>query len=149
MIEAALAAGISTATTTVVGFVFWLAIRRPVDRDEKRLQNLESDVVTLRDEKVKRLEVEVEHNKDQRAKLYGFVAEIRETFVHKKECNEMRRAEAARLADYQAAVLKLERVGERVDQASKRVESVAEELIHTQTDVAALAATVRAMNGKK
>ena len=135
----------SSALAGLMGFLIWLMFHRPAERDDKRLDGLEKDVLALRDQRVTRLEEESMHNQAQRGKIYGDIAAVRQTFMHKEECLQKHRAESDRMAEFHGAVLKLERVGERADAALKRAESLQEEFVHLTSQIAVVAAKVQTM----
>jgi chromosome segregation ATPase len=142
MTQTILNAMVSAAAGGTVALLLWLTIRRWIERQDSRVDRLETGLETMRDTQLKRVENGVARGEDARAKIYGDISEIRQTFVHKKECKEMRDAQMAAANEFRASVLKLERVGERADSALKRAEELQQEFVHVTSQIAVVAAQV-------
>ena len=143
----------STISGAVVSLVVWLALYRPIKRRDDRMNKLEDDVEDLREQKVKRLEKDVDKAQEGRRRLHTDMSackdaqterinEIRNTFVHKKECADFREAEAQQFARFNESVLTLARVSERTDIVMKRSEQLLQEVINVKGDVAGMAAQI-------
>ena len=145
MMQTAINAMVSAAAGGAVALLIWLTIRRWIERQDSRVDRLESRVATMSDTQLKRVEDGVERGDASRSKIYGELSEIRQTFVHKKECKEMRDAQMAAANEFRASVLKLERVGERADTAMQRAEALSQEFIHVTSQIAVVTATLKQM----
>lgn len=149
MLEALATAAAGSAVTGVIGFVLWLVLRRPQEREDRQVETLKTRVDKLEGQRVAKMELDIESARKARGQIRDDIVRVDAQAMKRKDCEEhMEKLDAkwgTRTQEFTAAVLKLERVGERVDAVTKRLENVTEEQIHTQTDLAGLTARVEAL----
>ena len=149
MIDGVITSAFGAAGAGVGSFLVWLVFRRPRDREDHEVDRVKRRLDVLESQRMTKVETEIDQAKNSRGKLHDRFAILDAETMKRSDCEAaMRRQEerwGSRTQEFTAAVLKLERVGERVDVVVKRLESVSEETIHTQTDIAALAAQVQAL----
>lgn len=142
----------SAAISGIIGILIWIAVRRPIDVATRRHEQLEDEVRDLREQRVGRLEKEMEKettgSMNDRRDMDDKVARVRQEFVHKKECSEAMGLMRDQLASFNGSVLKLERVSERTDQALESTKELMQQVISTKEDLAHLVGRVESMNGK-
>lgn len=118
--------------TGVIGLGLWFLLKRPLEQWTARTEHLETEVAQLRDTRIARIETDVGRHADE-------ITRVKTHFVHKAECAEKHRQTREQMAGFTESVLKLERVGEKCDQALKRTETLMEQQIGLQSDIARLA----------
>ena len=139
---------IASAVSAVVAFLIWLVLHRPREQEDQQVDRLRVRVDNLESQRVAKMEEQIEAARKSRGALHDDMA-LR---VSRNECEDrMQKIEdrwGSRTQEFTAAELKLERVGERVDAATKRIEAVSQDLIHTQTELALLTGRIEALKGR-
>ena len=126
----------------IINFFFWFLLRRPIERMDERLKDLE-------EKRVAAIESELKADGEKRKIIYERLETIRLDWMSKKECREMHAASAAQTENYMAAVLKLERVSTEVARLVSWVDDVSKEQISLGKDLAGLTSEVRTLSKKQ
>jgi len=134
---------VSGLVQTGIGFLFWFAVQRTVERVDK----LQGELAELKDRRVTGIEdalkehteaneTRFEKHTAARKEIYGRIEALERNKVESTACREMMREIAAGMAEYRAAVIDLAKVQESVRNLAGFVSEVNQRVISTMTDLA-------------
>lgn len=128
-------------TATATGLVqagFWFLFRRSIDRLESDNKFLKDRVQDLEQNRVEKLEKELEQDTGKRKEVYLALEHIRLNWMSKGECQKQHEAAGEQASVFMGAVLKLERVQAEVTRLVSWVDDISKEQISAGKDLAAL-----------
>ena len=126
----------------IVGVAIWFLIKRPVEQWQKEITGLKHDVRDLRERELAELKEQQKKAMASRGKLYQDDATIRQTFVHKEECDGHRAAQRDLSEQMHDTAVQLARASEQINQTQKRQDVMAEQLQGVSIDIATTAQQV-------
>lgn len=138
----------------LVGMLLWLAFRRGIERQDVEMDQLRSQVTTLRDDRIARMEREhqelvadnnLRHAKeaDSRRELHVQIAAIQRDYVtHARLGVELERL-TARLEEFRGLTADLARVGETIRGIANQVSTLNDQVIATMRDVARMQGEIK------
>jgi len=130
-------------------FLMWFLFRRTIDEKHAQLVDLRNEVNDLKQHKVTQIEKAlVDHGEQDnkrhaahnegRRRLHEQVGRLDRSKMSVEECGKRHKNIMDREAEFQHAVLKLERVAERTDHTAKVLDKVNEQQIALGRDLARL-----------
>lgn len=142
----------ASAASGLVGFLLWLILRRPREQEDRQVETLKKRVDNMEALRLVKMELDIESARKARGQIRDKLTNIEAEGVKRQDCeahmDKLDEKWGSRTQEFIGAVLKLERVGERLDVLTKRVETVSEEMIHTQTDLATVTERVAGLKGR-
>ena len=133
--------GASAAVTGLVQLLIWAAIQRSIERRDRQIEQLSSDLQSLRDERVAGIERQQKIEGDKRERICQRLETIELDWVQRKDC--IRQHE-----DYTASVLKLQETATKTEQLLKWVADLNNEQVSIGKDLAAITARVEDLKAK-
>ena len=127
----AMVAGTTAAVVGCVEFGIWYFTRRT----QERVDVLEREMQSLRDERVGELQTQIDQGKAARKELY---VRLERDYVSRAECEKMHGHDAERDDRFIAAVTKLAVVEERITATAQNLQHIQEQQIALVRDVARL-----------
>lgn len=117
-----------------IGVLIWVGIQRTVERVDK----LQAEVTTLKDQRVLRVEAELERGAKQHKEFYERLEKIQRESVTFQVCRENHKELIAGQQEFRAAVIDLTRVQTELQATSKFVRDVNERVLAAREDLAKL-----------
>lgn len=150
----------TAAVQLLIGLLVWFALRRPIERGDEERRKLEAQVKELRNREICDIRKDFDDHKvdddkrhdghsSGRKQIHMDVSALERRmeneFVRRHDCEDDRGEMIRQVAGFNAAVLKLERVSERVDATGRRADESLNRVINMNAEVAALFAKVEAL----
>lgn len=107
--------------TSIVQVGIGLLFKRYVEKRDEEMYSLKNEVSKMRDERMVQIEKDIEHGKTSRGRLYNEIETLgKDRARHDQKIEHLEKM----TSDYSESVLKLERVGTKVEGLVERVEQV-------------------------
>jgi hypothetical protein len=117
-----------------IGVLIWIGIQRTVERVDR----LQAEVTTLKDQRVSRIEGEIERGGKQHKEFYERLEKIQREAVTFQICRENHKELIAGQQEFRAAVIDLTRCQTELQATSKFVRDVNERVLAAREDLAKL-----------
>ena len=122
-------AGVTAVVVGLVEFGIWYFTRRT----QERVDDLEQDVQTLRDDRVASLQAQIDQGKAARKEIYG---RLEHDLVTRAECEKMHAYDRDREDRFVGAVTKLAAIEERISATAHQLQEVQAQQIAMIRDLA-------------
>lgn len=122
---------VSAAIQGIVGFLVWVAVRRPIDNLSRENVEMKRDLRELANQRV----AAIEARQDEHSRQIASAAKVNMTIP---ECQEKHRELAHAQRDFSLSVLDLAKVQESLKNTASFVREVNDRVIGTMTDIASI-----------